>query len=360
MASTSARTVKRATTLGALMLLVIAGCQPRTAALSGPGAAHAAPATTIAQSSSQPLSLTEGQRQPQRRAKTRQRPKPVGIAPALKLSGVRQPLPDFAAIPSTAERKRAFFNYLKPIIDAENAQIERWRKYLKRLQQQLHRHGELHPDDQAWLSRLATLNRYKGEQPSADIPLLLQQIDRIPAALALAQAANESAWGTSRFAREGNNLFGMWCFKPGCGIRPRQRPAGARYEVAAFDSVEAGVRRYVINLNSNRSYRKMRNIRGCLKSQQNSYSGRALAAGLTQYSARGGHYVKELRAMIRVNELEQGDQNWCGKRQTEHPCYRLVQVTVKKPDPLKAQKKLPIKAAKADAGNALANVNSTD
>ena len=67
-------------------------------------------------------------------------------------------------------------------------------------------------------------------------PLLLNRVDVIPPSLALAQGANESAWGTSRFSKEGNNYFGQWCFKLGCGLVPRQRDSGAQHEVAKFDS----------------------------------------------------------------------------------------------------------------------------
>ena len=123
----------------------------------------------------------------------------------------------------------------------------------------------------------------------------------MPEWLALMQAANESAWGTSRFAREGNNFFGQWCFRKGCGIVPSRRAKGATHEVAAFKSPAESVRAYMHNLNTGKAYRYLRKIRTGLRRQGKPLTAEVLAAGLDHYSERGHAYVEDLRRMIRVN-----------------------------------------------------------
>jgi len=132
---------------------------------------------------------------------------------------------------------------------------------------------------------------------------LLRRVDTIPPALVLAQAANESAWGSSRFARMGNNLFGMWSFKPGSGIVPEDRPDGAIYEVRRFSSLYESIRSYMNNLNRHGAYRKLREIREGLRKANQPVTGIALAQGLAKYSQRGDDYIREIQAMIRQNKL---------------------------------------------------------
>jgi Bax protein len=123
----------------------------------------------------------------------------------------------------------------------------------------------------------------------------------------MAQSANESAWGTSRFARKGNNFFGQWCFRKGCGLVPKQRDANKTHEVAAFDSPEESVKMYIRNLNSNSAYKSLRDLRAKLRRANKPVTGHALAAGLKHYSERGLEYVKELREMISFNKLARYD-----------------------------------------------------
>jgi Bax protein len=120
----------------------------------------------------------------------------------------------------------------------------------------------------------------------------------------LAQAANESAWGRSRFATEGNNLFGQWCFSQGCGLIPNGRPEGATYEVAVFDTPLDSIRSYMMNLNSFHAYDELRKIRKERRDQGQMITGKALAEGLINYSTRREEYVKEIQLMIEHNNLE--------------------------------------------------------
>ncbi|MCR6652499.1 MAG: glucosaminidase domain-containing protein [Cellvibrionaceae bacterium] len=120
----------------------------------------------------------------------------------------------------------------------------------------------------------------------------------------LAQAASESAWGTSRFAREGYNYFGQWCFKAGCGIVPKRRLEGAYHEVTRFDSVRESVAAYFHNINTHSAYHGLRLLRQEKTARREPFSGHELAGKLTSYSERGAPYIEELRSIMRSNQLE--------------------------------------------------------
>ena len=215
----------------------------------------------------------------------------------------RVELPDFQSIEQNAERKRAFLEFLRPIVEYENERIleQRWR-LLKTLT--LLEHGrELAGYEREWLSQQAERYRVNAEDDLGRARALRHRIDLVPTSLALAQAAIESAWGTSRFARQGNNLFGEWCFDPGCGIVPKRRPEGASYEVEAFDTVADSVRSYLRNLNSHPAYAPARQIRAAARAQSRRPTGMEMAAGLINYAAIGEKYVEHIRGVIRRNEL---------------------------------------------------------
>ena len=116
------------------------------------------------------------------------------------------------------------------------------------------------------------------------------------------QAANESAWGTSRFAQQGYNFFGLWCYKKGCGFVPARRNSGANHEVAKFENLSRATYTYMRNINRHDAYRELRHIRASLRRAQLPVTGLALAEGLMNYSERGAAYVNELQNMIRYNK----------------------------------------------------------
>lgn len=130
---------------------------------------------------------------------------------------------------------------------------------------------------------------------------LLERVDEVPLRLVLAQSANESSWGNSRFAREGYNFFGQWCFTKGCGIVPSRRTPGLTHEVAKFASVNESVAAYLKNINTGRVYAGLRRIPADKRRAGEQPTAHDLAGGLVKYSERGDAYVKEIRAMIRVN-----------------------------------------------------------
>jgi Bax protein len=217
-----------------------------------------------------------------------------------------EPVPDFAAIDSVAQKKQSFFTYVGSRVAATNATVLADRRRLEALRDELAAHGSLSWFEQRWLNDLA--ERYELDRTGIDsdralIAALLRRVDVIPASLALVQAAKESGWGTARFAVEGRNLFGQRCFAEGCGLVPARRAAGRGYEVAEFNTVQASVDAYVHNLNTHPRYSRLREIRARLR-QARSLSGAALADGLLGYSERGKAYVQEVKAMIRQNALE--------------------------------------------------------
>ncbi|MEX0741091.1 MAG: glucosaminidase domain-containing protein [Pseudohongiella sp.] len=217
------------------------------------------------------------------------------------------PLPDFTAYEDVDARKDAFFGYFLPLVEMRNAEILQLRTQLLRLRENM---DSLSGRQQRQVQRLAAdyeIEAFDIAEPG-DWDTLLRRVDVVPPSLALAQAANESGWGASRFAQEGNNYFGHWCYVPGCGLIPDSRPAGARHEVAAFDSPEQSVQRYIRNLNSHDAYRDLRLKRSQLRENEELITGLELAEGLTQYSQRGQEYIRELQAMIRFNNLDELDE----------------------------------------------------
>ncbi len=226
------------------------------------------------------------------------------IAPPASGPGQRA-LPDFTAIDQVEERKRVFFAYLEPIVDEVNGEIRQKRERLYRIRGTLADSGELLGRDRRWLERLGERYGVSAEGPVERTEDLLHRIDYIPASLALAQAAIESGWGRSRFAREGNNLYGEWCFRDGCGLVPQARAGGARHEVRVFASAGDAVRSYMHNLNSHRAYRELRDIRARARAAGREATGLELAEGLGRYSERGQAYVVEVRTVIRSNNLDE-------------------------------------------------------
>ncbi|ABQ20968.1 glucosaminidase [Vibrio cholerae] len=216
--------------------------------------------------------------------------------------------PDFSAIHDIAERKEAFFNYLKPGVRYENSRILQERTLLKRIKKDF-ADGQLSSHNLAQAQYLATAYSVALTENNVDnawLQEIFHRVDVIPEALVLTQAANESAWGTSRFAKEANNYFGQWCYSAGCGLVPLARAEGAFHEVAKFDSVQDSIQSYFMNVNRNPAYRELREIRFQLRQQKinpnSDESAKAMSNGLLKYSERGEAYVRDLQAMMLANQ----------------------------------------------------------
>jgi Bax protein len=201
------------------------------------------------------------------------------------------------------EKKALFFRALLPLVLAENDRVQRQRERLL----EAFRTPELRADgEQApFVEKLMAANDLEGDINDPELrSKLLRRVDTVPPALALAQAANESGWGSSRFAKEANNLFGEWTWNARHGIAPRDRPEGRRYFVRVFPTLRDSVKSYVNNLNTNPAYIELRALRADARDAGIRPTAKRLAAGLKRYSSRGKEYVAEIRAMIRHNELQ--------------------------------------------------------
>ena len=200
--------------------------------------------------------------------------------------------PSFDSIESTVVRKEVFFNYLLPVIHKKNAEILALRNAIS--------NNELN-DNQ--LNDLA--KKYRVETPSKEE--LLKVIDILPPSLVLAQAANESDWGRSRFAKDFNNYFGIWCFSKGCGVIPKNRDEDATHEVASFKSLEDCIDYYVLNINRSYAYEDLRLIRKNQRENLQPITGTLLAEGLGNYAFPGDEYIDSIQTLINFNQLERHD-----------------------------------------------------
>ncbi|HEX6958110.1 MAG TPA: glucosaminidase domain-containing protein [Ferrovibrio sp.] len=210
---------------------------------------------------------------------------------------------DIADVSITEKRKRAFINVMLPHILRENERITADRQRLEGLHERLQFGGSLSQRDQAWLQQLA--NRYGLDE--VDIDELLNRVDVIPPGLALAQAVEESGWGTSRFAQLGNAVYGQWTWNTGSGIVPENRPDGETYEVQRFSSLENSVAAYMRNLNTRSSYREFREARAKMRDAGADLDSYSLASHLRRYSVRGEDYIRTLRSIMRSNSLDMFD-----------------------------------------------------
>lgn len=254
-------------------------------------------------------------------------------------------VPDFTRYEQVDERKQAFFSFMIDFVETENARLAGLREELMPMWGVLN-HGQPLTDIEVErlyeiakgfgfkhdIEAMIAAEHIETSDPEAGLDSdvsedaqrilesgdvmshyemvkeLMRRVDVIPTSLVLAQAANESGWGTSRFAREGNNIFGQWCFDEGCGLVPNKRGDEASHEVRAFASVDAAVRAYFRNLNTHPSYEDLRTLRASMRMQGLPLNSMVLARGLTRYSERGMDYVLELQDMIRINDLRDRDQ----------------------------------------------------
>ncbi len=220
-------------------------------------------------------------------------------------------LPDFASIKDIKERKKAFFDFLMPFVVEANEEIVEQRQEILKLKEIFEKKSKLSSRRTERVRDLAIEYGFEdvGSVTSQVFLDLLSRLDAVPPSIALSQAALESAWGTSRFAQEGNNLYGMRCYTPGCGIIPRERRAGETYEVAKYASPRDSFSAYLKNLNTNMAYVSMRGIRRALRRQEIPLTGYDLAEGLERYSEEGYDYVRKLQILISSNELGKYDED---------------------------------------------------
>lgn len=219
----------------------------------------------------------------------------------------KQSLPDLSGFDDSTKKKSAFFSFLYPRVVLADARVMALRKHLLKIAAK----KSLSDADKNWLASQA--KRLDVDAPLGSprqIALLKRRLDIVPPSLVLAQAANESGWGSSRFARKGNNLFGQWCFDAGCGLVPKARDDGAHHEVASFSDPYQSIRSYIANLNRNQSYAALRIKRQDLRKRDQFPSGMTLALKLNNYSQKGSRYIRQIRFLIQNNNLETYDSHF--------------------------------------------------
>ena len=210
---------------------------------------------------------------------------------------------DLDAVPEVSLRKSVFFKTILPLVLKENERIQADRRRLIRLKTDMALGYTLPAADRLWLAVLADRYRMKTE----DMDELLRRVDVIPVSLAIAQAAEESGWGTSRFAQTGNALFGQWTVETDTGIVPKDRQEGMTHKIKAFDNLAQSVSAYMRNLNSHRAYRELRDKRAGLRAVAAPLDGSHLAGALLRYSERGEKYVRSIRTIMEANDLKELD-----------------------------------------------------
>ncbi|RME62285.1 MAG: hypothetical protein D6782_12540, partial [Alphaproteobacteria bacterium] len=185
-----------------------------------------------------------------------------------------------------ALRKRRFLLAMVPGTLLVNRLLRGERARLARVAAKLAAGRALGAHERRWLDAMAA--RYDTEPHQ--IALLQRRVDIVPPSLVLAQAAIESGWGRSRFARQGNALFGQYSWD-GTGMKPKARHAGARHRIKAFDSPAEAILGYMHNLNTHPAYRDFRIRRQALRESGAPLDAIALAGALERYSTLGPKYV---------------------------------------------------------------------
>ena len=206
---------------------------------------------------------------------------------------------DIKTLGDTKQKRELFIKILLPLILNENQKItEDIKKLFKILGKNFNTVGE-----RVWLKR--RFKEYKIDDQ--DLSKLKMRMDIIPVSLALAQAANESGWGTSRFALEGNALFGQWTWSKK-GISPKNKDPNKSHKVLQFQILKASVRAYKNNLNTHNAYREFREARAQLRQEDKIIDGFELAKYVKNYAAIGEKYVAILEDIIEKNSLTDFDK----------------------------------------------------
>ncbi|MDH5257700.1 MAG: glucosaminidase domain-containing protein [Gammaproteobacteria bacterium] len=224
---------------------------------------------------------------------------------------VRSMPDDIGTIKDSKARKRLFIRIMLPIIRAEQQRIRNERRLLQLALQSsnIKNATKYTTKNTTTEEQLNTL--FKEYKINAKLNFeeksnqLLKRFDELPLTLVLAQAAIESGWGTSRFTRVGNSLFGEWTYQEGAGIVPEDRDDGKSHKIKAFPSLRDSIASYIKNINRNSAYKELRQYRYEMRLQQQTLDSRTLAKGLHRYSQKGEGYVVSLLQILNSSEFKQ-------------------------------------------------------
>ena len=201
-------------------------------------------------------------------------------------------------IENTKKRKEFFIQIVLPLILKENNNIRLDRKTLFNI---------INKSNNTKIEKKWLKNKFKQYGiPSKDLSILKIRMDEIPVSLAIAQAAKETGWGTSRFAQEGNALFGQWTWS-GEGLKPKEADENKGHKVMKFNVLQASVRAYQRNLNTHSSYENFRLARAQLRDSKRPLDSILLSQFLKNYAETGNQYVEVLQKIIKQNNLKDFD-----------------------------------------------------
>ena len=201
-------------------------------------------------------------------------------------------------IENSKKRKEFFIQIVLPLIIEENNNIKLDRKTLFTIINK----SNNSVSEKQWLER-----KYKQYGvKSKDLSTLKIRMDEIPVSLAIAQAAKETGWGTSRFALEGNALFGQWTWS-GEGLKPKEAKEGQKHKVMKFNILQASVRAYQRNINTHSTYKDFRKARAKLRDSNKPLDSIELSKYLNKYAETGNQYVEVLQKIIKQNKLQDFD-----------------------------------------------------
>ena len=202
-------------------------------------------------------------------------------------------------IENSKKRKEMFIKIVLPLIVKENTKIRIDRKRLFTI---LNKNSNTNIEKK-WLEK-----KYKqyGVRQN-DLSTLKIRMDEIPVSLAIAQAAKETGWGTSRFALKGNALFGQWTWS-GEGLKPKKAEEGKDHKVMKFNSLQLSVRAYLRNLNTHSSYKNLRKARTELRNKEKTLDSIILSKHLDKYAETGNQYIEVLQKIIEQNNLKDFDE----------------------------------------------------
>tara|TARA_Y100001958_G_scaffold150806_1_gene135046 strand:+ start:964 stop:2028 length:1065 start_codon:yes stop_codon:yes gene_type:complete len=202
-------------------------------------------------------------------------------------------------IGNTKKRKNMFIKIVLPLIVKENNKIRIDRKRLFTI---LNKNSNT-DIEKKWLEK--KFKQY-GVRKN-DLSTLKIRMDEIPVSLAIAQAAKETGWGTSRFALKGNALFGQWTWS-GEGLKPKNADKGKEHKVMKFHSLQLSVRAYLRNLNTHSTYKNLRKVRTELRNQNKPIDSIILSKHLDKYAETGSQYIEVIQKIIEQNNLKDFDE----------------------------------------------------
>ncbi|WP_419763617.1 MAG: glucosaminidase domain-containing protein [Arcobacter sp.] len=209
---------------------------------------------------------------------------------------------DYYKMRATIKKQNYFFDYLYPHIEKANKNILKEREFILSIKE--NKNLDKNSKEHQRLTKIA--KRYKVKDPY-DFDKLLKKINIVPPSMALAQAAVESGWGTSRFVKLGNNLFGHWTYGKK-GILPLRRDPNAKHLIRIFNSFEESISAYMLNLNRHKAYYTFRSKRNQLVEEDKKITGVILSQTMINYSQIREKYLRILKNVIKKNKLQKYDK----------------------------------------------------